>query len=306
MPGPNSQGFPGLIFLSSYVFLTPADRERERLSEYGNVLFGDLMVGHETAHQWWGDAIGWSTYHDLWISEALANYSALLLLEQQKSAEFKTSLEHYRADLLAKSGGVAVTEAGPVTLGQRLTSSKVPNGYDKVVYGRGTWLMHMLRHFLRDTAGTPSGRKPARSGDDLFFAALRSLSEGHRFGRISNAELQKAFEAVLPDAAAYDGRKSLDWFFEGWVNGSAIPRLELDDVKFSSRSGAAVVTGKVLQKDAPEDLVTSVPIYAATVGQPIYVGRVFADGEETIFRFAVPAGTHKLLLDPYQAVLRQP
>ena len=77
-------------------------------------------------------------------------------------------------------------------------------------------------------------------------------------------------------------------------------------MKFSSRSGTAVVTGKILQKDAPEDLVTSVPIYAATAGQPVYVGRVFADGEETSFRFTVPPGTHRLLLDPFQAVLRQP
>jgi hypothetical protein len=38
----------------------------------------------------------------------------------------------------------------------------------------------------------------------------------------------------------------------------------------------------------------------------VYAGRVFADGEETAFRLNVPAGTKKLVIDPYNTVLRQP
>jgi hypothetical protein len=68
-----------------------------------------------------------------------------------------------------------------------------------------------------------------------------------------------------------------------------------------------VVTGVIRQKDAPEDLVTSVPIYAVVSGKvPVLVGRVFADGPESPFRLSAPAGTHKLLLDPNGTILTSP
>ena len=37
-----------------------------------------LVVAHEVAHQWWGDQVGWTSYRDQWISEAMASYAALL------------------------------------------------------------------------------------------------------------------------------------------------------------------------------------------------------------------------------------
>jgi hypothetical protein len=60
----------------------------------------------------------------------------------------------------------------------------------------------------------------------------------------------------------------------------------------------------IRQKDADENLVTSVPVYAETGGKSVkLIGRVFADGPETSFRLSTPAGTHKLVLDPNETVL---
>jgi len=67
------------------------------------------------------------------------------------------------------------------------------------------------------------------------------------------------------------------------------------------------VSGVIRQKDAPEDLVTSVPLYAVVAGRaPVLLGRVFADGAETPFRLSAPAGTRKLLLDPKGTILTNP
>ncbi len=41
-------------------------------------------------------------------------------------------------------------EDGPVTLGNRLSCSQFPTGYEAISYGRGTWLLHMLRNMMRD------------------------------------------------------------------------------------------------------------------------------------------------------------
>jgi len=67
------------------------------------------------------------------------------------------------------------------------------------------------------------------------------------------------------------------------------------------------VSGTILQKDAPEDLVTSVPVYAAMPGKPaVLLGRVFVDGEESSFHLPAPAGAHKIVLDPNETILTAP
>jgi hypothetical protein len=302
MPGPVSQGWPGLVFLSSYAFLNAGERERLHFSNYENLFYGELVQAHETAHQWWGDAVLWKGYRDVWLSEALANYCALLALEPEKPDAFRAALAQYRLDLARKwHDGPPMKDAGPVTLGHRLTSSRLPEAYEVVVYGRGTWLMHMLREMFRDAD------RDAPDPDARFYQVLRDLRERFDGRSLSTEDFQKALEDALPASLRYEGKKSLAWFFDGWVNGTALPRFQLSGVRFTRRNGKPVVIGTVLEKDAPDTLVTSVPLYATIHGgKPVYLGRVFADGPETEFRLAVPAATHGLVIDPHQTVLTRP
>jgi hypothetical protein len=117
--------------------------------------------------------------------------------------------------------------------------------------------------------------------------------------------VQRAFEENLPASLRFEGKPSLSWFFDEWVNGTAIPKLELSNVKLTPEKTATLVSGTILQKDAPQELVTSVPLYAVINEKknPVLVARVFADGNESTFRIKAPVGTRKLLIDPYQTVL---
>lgn len=301
MPGDLSQGWPGLIFLSSFSFLTPREKAQLHLSPVTTVLSNNV-VAHETAHQWWGDLVRWRGYRDQWLAEALANYSSLMLLESENPGEFRMVMDKYRDDLLEKNkAGLALMDAGPVTLGTRLTSSRLPGGYEAISYGRGTWLFHMLRYMLRD-AEQPGATKD--SADEPFVRALRSVRERFAGRATSTQELLRVFEESLPRSLCYEGKKSLEWFYEGWINGSAVPRFSLQNVKYVPRSNSTSVAGTILQKDAPADLVTSIPVYAAGTGKTlVLLGRVFADGPETPFRLKAPAGTRKIVLDPYETVL---
>jgi hypothetical protein len=311
MPGTASRGWPGMIFLSSYVFMSNEERLRRQLGDSATLMYSKLMPAHETAHQWWGDAVGWKSYHDQWIAEGLANYSALLLIENDNPADAHSVLERYRQDLLRKTrAGAPMHEAGPVTLGVRLASSKFPEGYEVVDYARSTWLFHMLREMLHDAPleqprrGAKAARSASRSAsDEVFFHVLRKLSEDFRYKKISTADLQRAFEAVLPPDLRFEGRQSLDWFFQGWVEGSAVPHFDLDNVKITAHADQINASGTILQRDAPQLLVTSIPVYAVTDTKQVLLGRVFADGPETSFHFIAPAGTRKLALDPFQTVL---
>jgi aminopeptidase N len=301
-PARDSQGWPGLIFLSSAAWLPEQDRERLKFDDYGRVVYGDLMPWHETGHMWWGDVVFWRSYRDQWLVEALSNYSALMMIEKENPDNFRISLDRYRHDLLSRTlGGRQYLEAGPVDLGLRLSSSEFPGGYVAISYGRGTWLLHMLRTMLNDSSPHTSSR------DDLFLKALRTLRERYAFKEATTADLQKVFEEFLPQNLRFEGNRSLDWFFNGWVNGTAIPAISLQDVKISNRGEHPSATFTIVQKDAPSDLVTSVPIYAVLAeNRRVFAGRVFADGDQTKTRLTVPVGTKRLVLDPLFTILRRP
>jgi hypothetical protein len=304
MPGHLSQGWPGLIFLSSLVFLNDEEKSNLHLGAGEQALL-KLAIPHETAHQWWGDLVLWDSYRDQWISEALSNYSALMLFETEDPREFHFVMDKYRDDLLTKNkAGQVLMEDGAVTLGQRLSCSEFPDGYEAISYGRGTWLLHMLRYMLRDAQqGTGHDAAANPADDELFVRALRHVRERYQGTAISTRELLQVFEEDLPRSLWFEGRKSLDWFYDGWVNGTAIPRLELRSVKYIDKAKATAVSGIILQKEAPDDLVTPVPLYAAVGGKLVFLGRAFTDGAETPFHLTAPAGTRKIVVDPNQTLL---
>lgn len=306
MPGRESQGWPGLVFLSSYAFLNDQQREQLHFEPY-QILLQHSVPAHETAHQWWGDLITWNSYRDQWFSEGLANYCALMMLQEKNPSGFHQIMEAYRQGLVDKNkDGFTPMDAGPVTLGTRLLSSRFPAGYEAISYGRGTWLFHMLRTMLND-AERRSTKGSGHPAEEPFVRALLNVRQRYQGKSITTSELLQVLAEELPPSLRYEGKQSLDWFLDGWINGTALPKLELKSVRFATKGAGVSVSGTIVQREAPNDLVTSVPVYAVASGrQPILLGRVFADGEETSFRLSAPVGTHKIVLDPYETVLSYP
>jgi hypothetical protein len=233
-----------------------------------------------------------------------------MMLQEKNASGFRQVMEMYRQDLVVTNkDGVSPSDTGPVTLGMRLLSSRFPEGYEAISYGRGTWLFHMLRTMLKDAAAQTASGKGQSGGtaDEPFVRALRKVRQRYEGKSISTRELIDVFAEDLPPALRYEGKNSLDWFMDGWVNGTSLPKLELKGVKFTPKGAGSVVSGTILQKNAPENLVTSVPVYAVTTGkQSVLLGRVFADGEESSFHLPAPAGTHRIVLDPNETILTSP
>ena len=127
-PGTDSQGWPGIIFLSSYVYLSPEERAAAHVPLADSVLYGEVMMPHEVAHQWFGDRVSWASYHEQWLLEAISNYAAIMLMEPRRPADMQIMLQAYRQLLASKprNGLNNNVQAGPVTLGVRLSSSKFP------------------------------------------------------------------------------------------------------------------------------------------------------------------------------------
>jgi hypothetical protein len=304
MPGDLSQGWPSLVFLASAAFLNPQEQRGLHLDPVTSELNRQVLV-HETAHQWWGDLVVWKSYRDQWLSEGLANYASLLILEQKSPEQFHEVMEKYRKDLLSKNkDGEWLRDAGPVTLGQRLVSSHFPNGYEAISYERGTWLFHMLRCMMRDSEMAVHNRKAPAHPDEPFFRALRKARERFAGKSMSTRDLMQVFEEELPRPLWYNNHHNLDWFMDSWINGTAIPELATRDIHITAKAGATAVSGLILQKDAPDNLITAVPVYGAASGNSlVFLGEVLLDGPETLFHLDAPAGVHKIVIDPNRTIL---
>ncbi len=243
IPGTFGQGFPGLIYLSTLAYLGSHNKPIASLTERQQTFFSDILHAHETAHQWWGNLVMSAGYHDDWLMEALANYSALLVLEKRRGTRaLETTLDAYRNDLTAKGeNGKSLESAGPIVLGLRLEASQTPQAWRTITYEKGSWVLHMLRR---------------RMGDEKFAAMLGELRRRYQDKPLSTEQFRMHASEFLPpkgpDAKAEN-------FFEHWIYGTGIPSLKL---KYSvkGKAPALKLTGTITQSDVNEDFSAEAPI----------------------------------------------
>jgi aminopeptidase N len=154
---------------------------------------GEGVIAHETAHQWFGDAVTPASWAHLWVSEGFASYFGPLYFEARDGVEvFRERME--AAGQAAKTSDV---------IGQAIVDSSTNNLYDLLNannYQKGAWVLHMLRGLL---------------GDDVFFAAVRDYYRRHLHGAASTDDVRAAFERA-------SGR-DLEPFFEQWVRSPGYP-----------------------------------------------------------------------------------
>src|SRR6266849_801689 len=293
IPGTFGQGWPGLVYLSTLAFLSPDAQQRAGISARAQEHFTQIVPYHEVGHQWWGNLVGWDSYRDQWIHEGLSNYIALLYADTKKTPERALNiwLARYRNELTAKEPGhdAPAEDAGPLMLGYRLRSSRSPSGYDRVVYGKGTWVFHMLRMMLRG----PETKEP----DARFIQLLRSLLETRRYQAVTNEDLQRAVEAVMTPAMALEGGRSMDWFFDQWVRSTGIPRYAVEFTVRPQGTGF-LIRGTLKQSGVPETFLAAVPLSAAgPKGKAVPLGTVITTGERTAFRLISRVPLKRILID---------
>jgi hypothetical protein len=160
----------------------------------------EFVLAHEIAHQWWGQAVGYTTYHDQWLSEGLAQYFALRYVTATKSPGVA------RAMLRRMRNSVRGLEReGPITLGYRLGHIRgTPRVFRAVLYNKSALVLDMLRRVI---------------GDVAFTAGLRDFYATWRFETATTNDLRATFERA-------SGR-SLERFFDRWIRGATLPHLRV-------------------------------------------------------------------------------
>ncbi len=243
IPGGFGQGFPGLVYLSTLAYLNPGQLPPALQARSEQTFFSELLETHEVAHQWWGNLVVPASYHDNWLIESLANYSALLLLERNKGVKaLDAVLDDYRTHLLTKTdAGHTLESAGPIVWGYRLESSLAPDAWRAVTYEKGTWIIHMLRR---------------RLGDEKFMALLKDVASHHH--SISTEEFRDLASQYAPQSPD----PGLKVFFDNWVYGTGVPAVTLS---YSWRG--AKLSGSLLQHDVDDAFSAYVPVEVEAGGK---------------------------------------
>ena len=165
--------------------------EHQTLTSYGSMLLTgdhryDWLWIHEMGHQWFGDLVTCADWTHIWLNEGWASYTEALWFEHLGGPD---DLKAYMQTM-----DTPIHWHGPLL---RDPDNTDPWYYfDRVVYDKGAWVVHMLRHVM---------------GDQSFFDATRAYLADPQFS-YGNADSEQ-FEAV------YEGfyGSQLDWFFDPWL-----------------------------------------------------------------------------------------
>lgn len=199
--GFSQAGAPGLVTLSSLMMYD---------LDFFNVLFGledrRTVIAHEIAHQWWGHTVGWASYRDQWISEAMANYAAVLFGRNRLSWNDRFGLRPtsgWQEELLGElPDGRVIESVGPVVLGVRLGSSRAGDAYQPIVYKKGAVILDMLARSL---------------GQDDFPKVLRQIVKVATNASLSTED----FLTLIGRITSAD----LDPFARQYVYGTGLPEV---------------------------------------------------------------------------------
>lgn len=298
IPGRFSQGWPSLLYASSLSFFSPSQRARLGMDRDREGYYLECLHAHEIAHQWWGNMMGWQSYHDLWMFEGFSNYLGYLSLKAKYPGgkQFEELMRAARERLQQNSSsGQPIESAGPVWLGARLNSSKFSGAYGTIIYEKGAWILHMLRYLLSD---------PVTGSDEGFKTFMREFAARHAGQLVSTQDFQKATEKYVTKALDLEGNKKLDWFFDEWVYETGIPTYRLQHSITPLKNGTHLLKGKILQENVSEYFLMPVEVFGHFGPDRISkIGSVVVSGKETSFRFTLRSKPLKVTLDENNQIL---
>ena len=240
---------------STVIFYDEDSYRRRRLSE--------STVAHETAHQWFGDAVTERDWPHLWLSEGFATYFAALWAG------------HTGGDSALRA---TMDKAARDVIGSKSTSRPIVDSADNLLdllntnnYQKGSWVLHSLRGLI---------------GDSAFFAGIQKYYHDFRDSTALSEDFQREMEA----AAGAD----LDWYFTQALHQPGYPKLEI----VSRYDSAAKALQLAIRQTQPEAWGPyRLPGFEILIGDLLV--RVDIEGRESHFSFDQFASPPKAIVpDP--------
>jgi aminopeptidase N len=222
----------------------------------------EVTVAHETAHQWFGDAVTEADWHHLWLSEGFATYfAALWLAHADGDSAFRSEMRRGAETVFGSKATLRpILDPGATDLMGLLNSNNYP---------KAAWVLHSLRGLIGDSA--------FRAGVRDWYATFRD-----------STALTSDLASVMSKAAGQD----LEWYFRQALTRPGYPKLAVSWVRQGKRLAITI-----RQVQPAEWGLFRLPNLTLLVdGKP---ARVDVEGAETVIRVdAGKARAHVVAVDP--------
>jgi aminopeptidase N len=195
---------------------------------FANHTLPDGIIAHETAHQWFGDAVTEREWGHLWLSEGFATYFAALWTQFVRGeSAFRTEMAGIRSQILTDK--VVATRPVLDTAQRNYLALLNTNSYQK-----GGYILYMLHQQL---------------GDSAFFGGLRYYYATYRHGTAMSDDLRRELER--------SSQQSLGQFFEQWLTR---PGVAEPAIGWAYDAAAGTVSLRVVQDGVRGAYELTIPV----------------------------------------------
>ncbi|XP_033978205.1 endoplasmic reticulum aminopeptidase 2 [Trematomus bernacchii] len=116
-------------------------------SSMSDKLWITMVIGHELAHQWFGNLVTMEWWNDIWLNEGFARYMEYISVEATYP-DLKVE-EYLLHTCFAAVGSDSLNSSRPISSPAE-NPTQIKQMFDTASYDKGACVLHMLRHFLTD------------------------------------------------------------------------------------------------------------------------------------------------------------
>jgi aminopeptidase N len=158
------------------------------------------LIGHELAHQWFGNMVTTDSWNHIWLNEGLATFSEAVARERIWPNEALRWRRENIESVTSEPGGSV-----RIPYGDTLNFKRIFNG--RLSYQKGALILHMLRWKI---------------GDSALFSGLRSY--------LNQAQIQYFYanSNQLTQAIDRATNQELDSYFSDWLYGEGYPSYQIE------------------------------------------------------------------------------
>jgi len=273
--------------------------------DWGDRGYWKVVTPHEVAHQWWGHTVGFSSYRDQWMSEGFSDMSASLYLTliERNPQKFITFWNDERDLLLERNKeGFRAIDAGPVTMGYRMSNTRT--GFDvtrRLIYPKGAYILHMIRMMMHDR----------RTGDQRFKETMQDFVKTYMNKAATTEEFKAMVEKHMTEEMDVNGNQKMDWFFNEYVYGTALPTYKMESSFDTGADGDVVFNFRITQSNVDDKFTMLVPLYLELAdGNIVALGRAKLIGnssmEQKVPLKGLKTRPKRALINYYDDVLASP
>ncbi|HEY4606919.1 MAG TPA: M1 family metallopeptidase, partial [Acidimicrobiia bacterium] len=213
------------------------------------------VIGHEIAHQWFGNLVTMKWWEGAWLNEAFASFMELKATDAKKP-EWKRWLAFNNLEIPWAMGTDQLATTRPIEF-EVNSPTEVDEMFDAITYGKGSAVLRMIEQFI---------------GEEEFRTGVGNYLRKHEYANTVTTDLWEGLDGAS------------DWpvgeIMNTWVYQRGFPQIDVrtlpEGIHLSQRRYLAI-------PDETDATIWDVPVQLrGIVGGEPYEKKVLLTGDETV------------------------